>query len=519
MNQVLVKIKNFISEYKFFIFIVIFALLFLHIYYLKALIFIDSDNSTMLLETADFLKGNFFFKGWDNEWFSSGITYITTDMLFFMLGIKLFNISATSIIFAWTLIIFLCIAIAFLLIKDEKKEITVSNLIIFLCLLGLSYFFIFFLHFHSGCFIYQYLICLLIAKYLTNSDKLYLFFIAALCGLAVFGDMIAITIIAFPVLIYSLLKIFHKSDIKKNIYLILSVSLSTFAGYILLQLFSSHFSGIPHTHQELIHFTYGTCIQRIIHVFNQISMLCGVDCYDNKIFDFVVWVPFSRYIIIIIGFYLVYLNIKKCLLNDNPDFISSYLSFSIFIQLMILLLTTYNVDVFSARYLSFLAINFAVIIMRYYNCFENLNSHQFKFILCSLLILLCCSTISSYKKENPVSSEIKTIHNILKQNNLRNGINTNYWTSSSVTVFSKNNIKVRAVQINEVNAIEPLDFYAKEEWYNEPVEFVILFDGDNIYNNVLDKKLTEKSKQIVEINKYKIYILNKKYSNYIDLQT
>ena len=130
------------SKYKLPIMCAIFVFIFFHIYTIQSHIFIESDLSNMVLEADDFLKGNILLKGWYNEWFSTGITYLTTDLLYFLLSVKLFGISKAGVYLGCSLYAFMSIITAFFLVKDDVKKLSVANLIFFLCLCGLSFSFI-----------------------------------------------------------------------------------------------------------------------------------------------------------------------------------------------------------------------------------------------------------------------------------------------------------------------------------------------------------------------------------------
>ena len=169
----------------------------------------------MVLEADDFLNGNFFLRGWYNEWFSTGITYLTTDLLYFLFAVKLFGISKTSVFLGCSAYAFLSLIAAFLLIKDDIKKLSVLNLIFFICLCGMSFSLIKALHVHCGCFVWSYIIFLLTAKYFDNVNKKLFIPITILLSLSIFGDMITVTLTVLPIWIYSLCKIFHTKDFEK----------------------------------------------------------------------------------------------------------------------------------------------------------------------------------------------------------------------------------------------------------------------------------------------------------------
>lgn len=517
MKDIKESVLNITSKYKVPIMCAIFVFIFFHIYIIQSHIFIESDLSNMVLEADDVLKGNLLLKGWYNEWFSTGITYLTTDLLYFLLSVKLLGISKASVFLGCSLYAFMSIITAFLLVKDDIKQLTITNLIFFLCLCGLSFPFIKALHVHCGCFVWGYIIFLLTAKYLETKNRKILIPICILLTLSIFGDIIIVTLTILPIWLYSICKIFHTKDLDTYVPLIISSLTMFLIAALGLKLYLNA-AGIAYNYQPLTFIAGEDLFENIILVGKQIPLVFGAaEFYKHRILN-----PYTNYLslialtILIVSVYLIYKNIKESLTNKNTDFISICLSYSIIIQVALLLLTTYNNDLYNARYIAFMPINCAIIILRRYNYFETFPKKQYAIILSVLILTFFTSAFYSYNKyERKVSTDY--LQEILEKQHLTHGINNEYWSSSSITVASKNKIKVRNIEVSRKGKIIPSEWFSKKDWYDEPVEFVAVnIKADNA--NLLKNMYKDKAKKRIDFLEYNLFILKDEYRNSVNSQ-
>ena len=413
----------------------------------------------------------------------------------------------------------MCFISAFLLIRNDIKKITILDLIMFILLCGISFESIRLATCHNGCFVYSYLTIFFTAKYLKNQQNKYLFYSSILLILSVFSDYIIFMTAIVPILVYSCFQMFYNNDNKKYLNIIFSIVISIITGYFLLKIYIYNSTLVYNvTPAYFININIDTLTNQIILIVKEISLLFDIDCFYNKLLNINIFIVFLKYIIIFLSIHLIHKNIEKCITNKNPDFVNFCLSSSIVLFFIIFLTTSYNSDINTARYISFMPLSCAVLILREFSCFDNISKKQYIFIFCLLLILLLNTLYCNTKKEDNRLEITNKIISILEKNNLTQGINTNYWISSSVTVFSNNKIKVRPIFINLDNKLEKYDWYTKEDWYNEPIQFVIIDSLSDNAENFNASVLKIKSKEIINIHTYKIYILNKPYNNYYSFE-
>ena len=114
------------------VFAVWFIIYGIYIYSGFAKIAIDSDFACMVLEASDFLSGNVFLSGW----YQTGISFLTTDLIYFVLGVLVEGVSLEAYILACTLMFLVMTLGARLLLRTEISGYSVQKEIMFLAIAG-----------------------------------------------------------------------------------------------------------------------------------------------------------------------------------------------------------------------------------------------------------------------------------------------------------------------------------------------------------------------------------------------
>lgn len=93
---------------------------------------ITSDFSNLVLSSNDIISGNLFLKGWN----LTGISFLTTDLLYFIVPSLLFGVSEMSYILAISFM-FLAASILSLLLSNNKiTDSTLKDMIVFFAVVG-----------------------------------------------------------------------------------------------------------------------------------------------------------------------------------------------------------------------------------------------------------------------------------------------------------------------------------------------------------------------------------------------
>lgn len=93
-------------------------LYFCYIYYRVSDLPCNSDTACMLLEAKDILHGNFFLADWQ----LTGITFITTDMPYFLIGTLIFGVDERAAFLAITLMYVALVTASFCCSKTKTAK-------------------------------------------------------------------------------------------------------------------------------------------------------------------------------------------------------------------------------------------------------------------------------------------------------------------------------------------------------------------------------------------------------------
>lgn len=112
---------------------ILFGLLYFYILFnLYSTMPINSDFASFILESEEIKNGNIFLKDWN----FTGIIFLFTDLLYFLIGSLFFEVSVNSYILGITLMyfVYLIITIKFILGKDKNINFKRILLLFALCL-------------------------------------------------------------------------------------------------------------------------------------------------------------------------------------------------------------------------------------------------------------------------------------------------------------------------------------------------------------------------------------------------
>jgi hypothetical protein len=126
----------------------------------------------------------------------------------------------------------------------------------------------------------------------------------------------------------------------------------------------------------------------------------------------------------------------------------------------------FGVDASSVRYLFPAFVFGAILIARQFSQ-PNLMRAYFLVAALASVVFLGVAFAQDNRKHGLISEENKTIMTWLIHNDLRFGF-APYWSSSILTVASKNRLKVRAVIRDGAGNVVPFQWMAKKSWYQYP---------------------------------------------------
>ena len=163
----------------------------------------DSDYSNLILEASDILHGNFFMNGWTQ----TGISFFTTDMLYYLIAVAFIGICQESYWIASGIMLFCVVFCGYLLMncgqKSWKKRILEFVIFAGICavpsLLGVNL-----LRAHTGVYVWGFLGILLVYQLVnkeTVTKKQYVF-LALVTMLGCIGDALSVIMLVIPAVLY-----------------------------------------------------------------------------------------------------------------------------------------------------------------------------------------------------------------------------------------------------------------------------------------------------------------------------
>ena len=539
MKNILFFLKKNIKIILVFIFFIIY---FLYAYFVSRSLPINSDIANHMLQSQDFLSGNFLMKGW----IFTGITFLTTDLIFYNIA-ELFckGINCNSFYLSSTLMFFSVVLTYFLVICKNKKNII--SIIIFILLCTVFDFFCFvWLRVHSGALCYTFIVFLLFYNILQENEenletdikkKRYSFiWLMLLIFLGTFGDFLFVIECICPLLIFLLYYILQDTEkekiinkVKIFVSIIINVILAIFADKLYFALNKSdkwsyinkkHFIGIDKLHDSFMSF---------IH--HLLSLVSG-HYWENNISNFVTYGKLINIFILLIGLIILFYVLFKFFTLKKVDNISVLLSLSAVLIFLANIFTPLN----QARYAIIIPLALYGLIIRNFDDISNIFKNKKIFI--GIFLVLCLfsfidkfNTID-YKQINETTERIKDMSYFLKKHNLFNGYSS-FWQSSVFTVLSEDKVKIRHLDCIR-NSFYQRNWFCKDSWYSENTHFILfdLGDPDSSYfgnkysyfdwerfnkpfNQDKVKKYFGLPDKIYEYNNYIVYVYKKNLSPFV----
>ncbi len=486
----------------------------------------NSDLCNMVLEANDIIHGNFFL----NDWHLTGLTFITTDLPYYMLSTAVFGISIRSYVYASALMFVAFIISCYLLIKDKLPE-NKLYIVLFFCIACIpGEFTLNVMRVHTADVTLSLVGLYIISNYSRNNKTItisssvlaWLFF-----ALAVTGDSVCIPFVIVPALCISLINIIrnyvnsleiNKDDIKICIIALLSIVAGKLLEKLYFVLGNANKNAYLGTKRfialEDIYTKLALYFRSLLNFFN--ADFTGTEVLSPKVVFY-----FLGTIVVIISLYSVIWNIWNYLKGREYDRIALTLSLGLVLISVFCIITNIYIDLMNTRYYATAPGILCVIWIRTYavnirSCLSDMKSQRMTVILSLFLLVFSCHQllplpVNTYKMD----SSLLTLINVLKANNLNQGY-SEFWTASAATVYSQNSIKIRAL-IRDNNKLAQFKWFCKNGWFNEESHFVVVNangKGQFFSKNEVEQTLGKPDKVIMSAP-YLIYVYWKDISKEI----
>ncbi len=512
-------------------FIVLFSLLYFFILFLNtARVPINSDFSNLILEAKDFWSGDVLLS---NRYFT-GITFYTTDLLYYVISYLFFGVDNFTFVLATAL---MCFMIAFagtflLKVKDKKFPWILFTAYIAFSMLPESGA-ITALWAHTPAAVYCLFALYFYNEWRNCGKTKHLVFSGILYLLAFAGDSSVLILFILPVIFIEgveFLKAFcfeKNNSVEKRFYVMgsvfLAVAVITFASEKLFFLLNGSEKNAFISDLKFI--TFESAGEHICSYLYAVMDMFNVNFAGKPVLWASSFFYFVRFIFVIIGFVFVIKSIFDLFKKNDYDFISSTLSLGIVFISIVTVITLLSKGSDCGRYFGSFPVMFGIVVIRQLLCCDtSCFSLRAKKAGSIILIVLSSIMVLNYLRKTDLriaynkdirekecyKQERLELARYLEKRNLKNGY-SDFWTASIISVYSHEKSTVRPIYGDFYSdfEIKKHQWFAKFEWFSEPCYFVVLSpDTSEMYglkeSNVLSKFGTPS--ECDEFNGFKIFI-------------
>lgn len=453
---------------------------------------INSDFANLVLEGRDILEGDFFRR----EWNLTGVSFLTTDLPFFGLGVLFFGVSNEAYVLACALMDVALVIASVLLIKDKISQNKVMIGLLMLtfamtpCLSAIDL-----LRAHTGTFIFGFV---LIYLFISLCDKennsnvrdysVDIFLFVFLLAVAVMGDPIILVVVVFPICFWSLYSWLRKKIYTKQMLLLLGINaLGTILGNILDKLYfligganKNGFLG------NVVFISIAELGYKLILYFKSLFFMADAFFEHHPVLNIMSVFFAINVIAVIVFFVLIFYNIICFLMAKKHDLITVVLGVGFICLSVLFICTSVSVDFNSARYMCYFPVLMTVVFARNISLVPN-KDRMYYLIMIVVIASLIGKVYTIKNDQRPSTLHQEQLAEYLEENGLENGYSS-FWNASSVTVLSNERVKIRSIEANG-DDFQMHNWFCRSDWYVEPSNFVVTDEDDPygvMYENVID---------------------------------
>lgn len=448
---------------------------------------INSDQANHLLQADDILSGNFFLSDWN----LTGVTFLTTDLVYFEIARIFCGVSYRAIYVANGLKIFsIFVAAYYSAMNDCFKDRKLKEIIFFLVAGIPCMNYIVHLQVHTGAVFLSFCILNFAYKIIKSSnaaDQKKKYYYVGICMFAAFGsigDMLAVIEGVIPVFIFSIYQLLMIKDrdqheIVKYIKLITALLAGVLISVVWNKLYFWIGGANKNSYVTDQLFTDSSQWMEKLDSFIKCILDMNMANFTGvKIADFWNLLKFVNVVFIFVGFIFIcrilWLMMQKE--HGQVDALSAMLTLSVIMLFAAFLLT----DMSLARYITFIPLAVVVIVIR--NCgwvIDGVGNRKF-----CISIMLSAALVSFAGKVHEMSmyqypqsnKDDYELISFLNSHDLHYGY-ASFWNASKITVLSGKSVNIRHV-VQSGGTFEMFSWFNKNEWYQEDTRFVVINNSD-----------------------------------------
>ncbi len=440
---------------------------------------LDADKANHLLQAEDILSGNFFMSDWE----LTGVTFFTTDLIYYEIGKIFCGVTPKAIYVAVGLMIAsVLIACYFACMIGEEKSLRLKRFLFIALMLIPCRQYIFYFRVHTGaiflCIIAFLLVYSILKKEELSKRKIYYILLFIVFSFGTIGDMLFVLEGIIPIILvcfFKLLDIDDKEE-KKTLYKLIIIAVFAVICAILWDKMFFYIGGAnKNNFVEIMKFSkLNEWFSRFQSFLSGIMTLCMGNFWGKQVANIWILIRGINFLIMLIAFILIITNLCRLIKQkiEMLDIMSVLLSCSALMSFLAYILTGMS----EVRYITIIPIAGGIVLIRNIDSVINVKNKQ---ICVGLIVIL--SFLSFIGKIKEISGDMQhtqesdkyELIGFLEEHGLENGYGS-FWNASDLTVISENHIKVRHIKADDNNEMQMYKWFAKNEWYSEEAEFVIV---------------------------------------------
>ncbi len=437
----------------------------------------NSDQASFLMYTKSILDGNILLKGWS----LSTVSYYTTEVPFFILGLLIFGFTE-KVIYIITAINYsaLVLLIVYICAFDENGYFSIKKALISFSLT----FILAFIFSRWGLLspdhlvAYSYIIiCFLSIRLIEKNGKaiyygIYAFFLV----LTVIGDSFSLYILVVPLIIVSLLNLLREGPKRTFILLLITTCICVlFSKGILKVIEISGGFTVPGIGNSELRFVEFSSLGNSFNLFFYgLLDLFGVDLFGKAVYSLDTVFGLIHLGGLCLFLLTLYVGIKKI---GKQTFESQIMIVAILMNLLEYLFGSVAIDRTTVRYLVPSLLFGIILITSFVN--ENPYVQRKPILLFFSCFVLIVSSFPPISFSRPLARTNK-LSSFLLDHHLEYGY-AGYWNASIITVHTQGKVSVRPVIAENGWVIQPYHWLSEDSWYQNSARFIII-DKDNSFN-------------------------------------
>lgn len=511
---------------------------FISLMYMTGIIFlvrntaIDSDKANHLLQAADIMSGNFFLK----NWILTGITFFTTDLLFYDMGYLLAGVSNAAIYIANGAMI-ACLIITSMFVACRNKAEGSSKYLKCIMAVGMmsipSAYMLFNNRVHTAA-----VICSLISAMLAASvidirledikSKKSVAIYAVLFILLVFGtngDKLFVLQFVIPVLVVAAYRIIAENrNVKQNLLVIGITVCGTVMGFIFEAVYFLISNADRNSYIESVNYSsVSDWSYRFFELISTVLNYLNANFTEGMLGDKWILLKIIAFIIVLIAVIIWARIIILFLMRrfEDVDNISAIVAFSVLMAACTFVFTTNS----HAKYIVVVPYGLMIILIRNIELICDRIAYQkvYRGIIIAGVVLVFAGNLHDMNfKVAAIEKDREEVVKYLEENDMTNGYAA-FWNASVMTIASENDVKVRHIKFED-GTMKMFKWFCRDDWYYDEANFIIVKAPSETERNQYD--ITEetvefvfgKSEEKVEIGEYIIYTYDYNISERISLQ-